>query len=206
MKRLVGLRVPPSEPDQGTPPGERHHASSSPCACPTRRLRRLRPVERPIAAARPCPCPCGSRARARDAGRVHFPVQCSPEAQAAFDEGMKLQHSFWYQAAGAAFQQVRQRDPGCTMAHWGEALILLTNPVQPAHARQSAPGPCPARRGESAGCRATSARRLLEALSIGLRRRRLGAAPRPPAAPIAMPWGGCTRAFRTTPRGRSITR
>jgi hypothetical protein len=64
-------------------------------------------------------------------GRVHFPVQCSPEAQTAFDEGMKLQHSFWYQAAGAAFQQVRQRDPGCTMAHWGEALSLLTNPYSP---------------------------------------------------------------------------
>ncbi|MCW8087827.1 hypothetical protein [Sabulicella glaciei] len=64
-------------------------------------------------------------------GRVHFPVQCSPEAQAAFDEGMKLQHSFWYQAAGQAFQQVRQHDPGCTMAYWGEALSLLTNPYSP---------------------------------------------------------------------------
>ncbi|WP_207537630.1 hypothetical protein [Sabulicella rubraurantiaca] len=64
-------------------------------------------------------------------GRVHFPVQCSPEAQAAFDEGMKLQHSFWYQAAGQAFQQARQRDPGCTMTHWGEALSLLTNPYSP---------------------------------------------------------------------------
>lgn len=64
-------------------------------------------------------------------GRVHFPVQCSAEAQALFDEGMKLQHSFWYQAAGAAFQQVRQRDPGCTMAYWGEALSLLTNPYSP---------------------------------------------------------------------------
>jgi tetratricopeptide (TPR) repeat protein len=64
-------------------------------------------------------------------GRVHFPVQCSAEAQAAFDEGMKLQHSFWYQAAGEAFRQVRQRDPGCTMAYWGEALSLLTNPYSP---------------------------------------------------------------------------
>jgi hypothetical protein len=64
-------------------------------------------------------------------GRVHFPVQCSPEAQAAFDEGIKLQHSFWYQAAGEAFRQVRARDSGCTMAHWGEALSLLTNPYSP---------------------------------------------------------------------------
>ena len=64
-------------------------------------------------------------------GEVHFAVGCTPEAQAAFDEGMKLQHSFWYQAAGEAFREVRRRDPGCTMAHWGEALSLLTNPYSP---------------------------------------------------------------------------
>jgi hypothetical protein len=31
-------------------------------------------------------------------GTVHFPVTCTSEAQQAFDEAMKLQHSFWYQA------------------------------------------------------------------------------------------------------------
>jgi hypothetical protein len=61
-------------------------------------------------------------------GQVHFPVTCTPEAQAAFDEAMKLQHSFWYQAAAEAFQRVRQRDPNCVMAYWGEALALLVNP------------------------------------------------------------------------------
>jgi len=64
-------------------------------------------------------------------GTVNFPVTCSAEAQAAFNAGMKLQHSFWYQAAGETFQEVRQRDPGCTMAYWGEALSLLTNPFSP---------------------------------------------------------------------------
>lgn len=61
-------------------------------------------------------------------GEVHFPVACTPEAQAAFDAAMKLQHSFWYQAAAEAFQGVRQRDPGCVMAYWGEAMALLVNP------------------------------------------------------------------------------
>jgi hypothetical protein len=61
-------------------------------------------------------------------GQVHFPVTCTPEAQAALDEAMKLQHSFWYQAAAEAFQRVRQRDPNCVMAYWGEALALLVNP------------------------------------------------------------------------------
>ena len=64
-------------------------------------------------------------------GEVHFPVTCSAEAQAAFDGGMRLQHSFWYQAAGKEFREVRRHDPGCTMAHWGEALSMLTNPYSP---------------------------------------------------------------------------
>ena len=61
-------------------------------------------------------------------GQVHFPVSCTPEAQAAFDEAMKLQHSFWYEAAGEAFRRVRARDPDCVMAYWGEAMALLVNP------------------------------------------------------------------------------
>lgn len=61
-------------------------------------------------------------------GEVHFPVSCTPAAQAAFDAAMKLQHSFWYEAARDAFRQVRTQDPGCVMAHWGEAMALLVNP------------------------------------------------------------------------------
>ncbi|MBV1798225.1 lipopolysaccharide assembly protein LapB [Siccirubricoccus sp. G192] len=61
-------------------------------------------------------------------GEVHFPVSCTPEAQAAFDEGMKLQHSFWYQAADEVFRQVLERDPGCAMALWGRALAVQDNP------------------------------------------------------------------------------
>lgn len=61
-------------------------------------------------------------------GQIHFPVTCTPDAQAAFDEAMKLQHSFWYEAAGEAFRRVRERDPACAMAYWGEAMALLVNP------------------------------------------------------------------------------
>jgi hypothetical protein len=44
---------------------------------------------------------------------------------------MKLQHSFWYQAAHDAFSEVLQRDPECVMAYWGIAMTLLTNPFSP---------------------------------------------------------------------------
>ncbi len=61
-------------------------------------------------------------------GQVHFPVTCAPEAQAAFNEAMKLQHSFWYEAAQEAFRHVRERDPSCVMSYWGETMALLVNP------------------------------------------------------------------------------
>ena len=64
-------------------------------------------------------------------GQVHFAVTCTPEAQAAFDDAMKLQHSFWYQAADEAFADVLQRDSGCVMALWGRALTRLVNPFTP---------------------------------------------------------------------------
>src|SRR5918912_384128 len=64
-------------------------------------------------------------------GTVHFPVTCTAEAQAAFDEGMKLQHYFWYKAASDKFQEVLSRDPSCVMAYWGRAMSLLYNPFNP---------------------------------------------------------------------------
>ncbi|MBL6459542.1 hypothetical protein JMJ55_29985 [Belnapia sp. T6] len=69
-------------------------------------------------------------------GEVNFPVNCTLEAQAAFQDGMKLQHSFWYQAADQAFRQALERDPNCSMALWGRALALLGNPFSPPGAAQ----------------------------------------------------------------------
>ena len=73
-------------------------------------------------------------------GTVHFPVTCTPEAQQAFDQAMKLQHSFWYQAAHDAFSEVLQRDPECAMAYWGIAMTLLTNPFSPPPEKNLADG------------------------------------------------------------------
>src|SRR5262245_30611966 len=61
-------------------------------------------------------------------GRVNFPVQCNAAAQAEFNHGMLLQHSFWYAAAAESFRQVRRDDPACVMSYWGEALTLITRP------------------------------------------------------------------------------
>ncbi|MFH5926470.1 hypothetical protein [Roseomonas xinghualingensis] len=73
-------------------------------------------------------------------GEVHFSVSCTPDAQAAFDDAMKLQHSFWYQASSQGFRRVLERDPDCAMAYWGQALSLLFNPFIPPPAANIAEG------------------------------------------------------------------
>ena len=73
-------------------------------------------------------------------GTVHFPVTCNAEAQAAFDEGMKLQHSFWHKAAIAKFQETLERDPSCAMALWGQALAITGNPFAVPSAKNLAEG------------------------------------------------------------------
>ena len=57
-------------------------------------------------------------------GTVHFPVSCTPDAQKAFEKGVALLHSFWYEEAEKTFMDVEKRDPHCAMAYWGEAMSL----------------------------------------------------------------------------------
>ena len=103
-------------------------------------------------------------------GTVHFPVTCTPEAQQAFDEAMKLQHSFWYQAAHDAFSDVLQRDPECAMAYWGDRH-------DPAHQSVLAAARAePGRRLGGAG--AGAAARRQERARGRLHRRALGVLPR----------------------------
>ncbi|MEO1082122.1 MAG: hypothetical protein AAFY29_21365 [Pseudomonadota bacterium] len=57
-------------------------------------------------------------------GTISFPTSTqSPEAQAAFIEGMLLLHLFEYPYAEAAFQRAQSLDPDFAMAYWGEAMV-----------------------------------------------------------------------------------
>jgi hypothetical protein len=62
-------------------------------------------------------------------GKVHFETSCSPQVRESFDRAVALLHSFWYSAAGDAFNDVATRDPGCAMAHWGVAMSVWGNPL-----------------------------------------------------------------------------
>lgn len=58
-------------------------------------------------------------------GTFSWPVStASPEAQAYFDQGVKLMYAFAPPQARRSFAQARRRDPECAMCWWGEAWSL----------------------------------------------------------------------------------
>jgi tetratricopeptide (TPR) repeat protein len=90
-------------------------------------------------------------------GTIHFPTSAkSPEAQAAFIQGMLFLHLFEYPSAAAAFQRAQALEPGFAMAYWGEAMSY-THPVwnqqdlEAARAVLARLGPTPAARAAKAG-------------------------------------------------------
>jgi hypothetical protein len=62
-------------------------------------------------------------------GKVHFPVSCNIEAQAEFDNGMALLHSFFWPETIKSFTRVTELDPSCAMAFWGLAQSHRRNPL-----------------------------------------------------------------------------
>jgi hypothetical protein len=61
-------------------------------------------------------------------GQVTFAVSCATEAQAKFHRAMALYHSFDWQKAKTAFNEIASLDARCGMAHWGLALVAADNP------------------------------------------------------------------------------
>jgi len=51
----------------------------------------------------------------------------SPEAQAYFDQGLRLAYAFNHGEAQRAFRKAQKLDPTCAMCFWGEALVLGPN-------------------------------------------------------------------------------
>jgi len=62
-------------------------------------------------------------------GTVHFETSCSAAAQPAFDRAVAMLHSFWFQMALGAFDEVAKLDPTCGMAYWGKAMTWWGNPL-----------------------------------------------------------------------------
>jgi hypothetical protein len=64
-----------------------------------------------------------------DVGKVTFANSCAPEVQEDLMRGVAMLHSFWYTAGEEAFRSVLARDPGCGIADWGIASLLMNNPL-----------------------------------------------------------------------------
>jgi tetratricopeptide (TPR) repeat protein len=59
---------------------------------------------------------------AEEVGSVHFLTSCSKAAQPGFNRAVALLHSFQYEQARQAFNEVAVLDPSCAMAQWGVAM------------------------------------------------------------------------------------
>ena len=62
-------------------------------------------------------------------GKVAFPTTCRSDVQPRFERAVAMLHSFWFDEAHRAFQEVATADTSCAIAHWGVAMTLLGNPL-----------------------------------------------------------------------------
>ena len=61
-------------------------------------------------------------------GSAHYPITTkNPQAQAFFDQGLKLSYGFNHAEARRAFRMAQKLDPSCALCFWGEALVLGPN-------------------------------------------------------------------------------
>jgi tetratricopeptide (TPR) repeat protein len=77
----------------------------------------------PAAASAPAPPP----PLFTDLGSHHHPTSCTPQAQAYFDQGLRLIYGFNHDEAVRAFNEAARLDPDCAMAYGGVALAFGPN-------------------------------------------------------------------------------
>lgn len=103
--------------------------------------------------------PAGSSAPHADdlgAGTLSFPTSTrSPQAEAAFERGMRWLHLFEYEDAQRAFVEAQKADPDFALAYWGEAMthtngIWNMDEADAARAALAKLGPTPAARAAKA--------------------------------------------------------
>ncbi len=99
-------------------------------------------------------------------GRVSFANSCAPEVQPSFERAVALLHSFWWQEGEKAFREVLERDPGCAIAAWGIATLLIGNTFgvgpTPAQAQQAKDA---IERGRAIGAKTERERYFIEAVA-----------------------------------------
>lgn len=101
-------------------------------------------------------------------GDHHLPIATEvPEAQAFFDQGLRLYYAFNHAESVRSFQRAQELDPECAMCWWGEALALGPNINMPMDPASAEPAWRALQRARELAPRAEAANRaLIEALAV----------------------------------------
>jgi hypothetical protein len=62
-------------------------------------------------------------------GKVAFANSCDAKVQPQLQRAVAMLHSFWYGEGEKTFRAVLAQDPSCSIAAWGVASILMSNPL-----------------------------------------------------------------------------
>jgi hypothetical protein len=84
-----------------------------------------------------------------------------PEAQAFFDQGLRLAYGFNHAEARRAFRQAQRLDPSCAMCFWGEAYVLGPNINVPMDAAANAPALASVERAQALAANASAKEQAL---------------------------------------------
>ena len=98
----------------------------------------------------------------KDLGGLHFKVTtANTQAQAYFDQGLRLTFAFNHAEAARAFRTAQQLDPQCAMCYWGEALVLGPNINAPMFPEAVAPAFAAAQKAVERSASASAAEKAL---------------------------------------------
>ncbi len=157
----------------------------------------------PPAATTPAdPAPAAAHAHRADAkagppplftnlGSYRRPISTdSAQAQAYFDQGLRLVYSFNHYEGLASFRDAARLDPGCALCHWGIALSLGSNYNSPTDAEREREAYAAVQRAlELAGSASPAERALIEATA-----QRHAAEPPADRKPLDEAYAGALRA------------
>ncbi len=101
-------------------------------------------------------------------GAVQFANSCSPAAQEDFLRGVAMLHSFWWGAGEQAFRTVLEKDPGCAIATWGIASLMMNNALNGvgATAADAAKAQAAIGQGRAIGAKTQRERDYIEAVAV----------------------------------------
>ncbi|HVG29317.1 MAG TPA: hypothetical protein VM864_06310 [Pyrinomonadaceae bacterium] len=99
-------------------------------------------------------------------GRVNFTVSCNPQAQRQFNRAVAWLHSFEYEEAEKAFNEVAATDPRCGMAYWGIAMSNYHQIWAPPTAAELRKGSSAVERAKDVGARTQRERDYIAAIEV----------------------------------------